>query len=140
MPRTIDPYKRKGDNHDEKEPTSYLSYAIFLTFAFFFVQCCYEVHSDTVKDVPMTAQQSKLCLGEFQAKNCDPLVMTDECSKLMICIQKGVGDGGFPWLAALGKMVEKVTEDLPILGAVVGVLMMFQLKGLVRGHNPHKDD
>ncbi len=78
-------------------------------------------------------------MAESKSKNCDPIQLNDDCSKLLTCVQSGVALGGYPWLVLLTNMMEELTQELPIFGITAALLMMLQLKTILRSPSLPKE-
>lgn len=58
----------------------------------------------------------------------------------MSCIQKGGGSEGYQWASLMDKLGDEISEELPLFGSIIGILMLIQLKNMLNGHHQLKYD
>ena len=92
MPKTIDSYRKSMDAEGlAKEPRRripVIPFAIGVIIMLFVSQAWMDSSSKMTSIDNSLAEKSKLCLVEFSQKGCDSLKPTEDCKKLLNCMEE----------------------------------------------------
>lgn len=87
--------RRPDENADDEKNTRETKnrlplpyYVIIISVVLFALNVGYETYEDMVNTFSMTEGQSKTCILDFQKNSCNPLNLTEQCEKILDCVQK----------------------------------------------------
>lgn len=133
MPRSIGHYQKSTEPQDtpqeQKKGKSIqiVPVAIIVVFALFFLN----VGSDTLKQVAVMeqslAEQAKVCMAEFSKKGCDSLRLTDDCRRLLQCVQKEDLTPSSRMINYFEVVSNEILEDYPLPSVFAMLLLLCQL-------------
>lgn len=106
----------------------------------YLAQSTSDTYAAIQKNQPALEQQSKVCMGEYSSKKCDPFSNSKECSELMECIQRGNGMAGVSWKTALSTAYQEMEEGLPYIAVTLILLLVCQLKVTLDETGQRKDE
>ena len=140
MPRAVSAYKTHLNEPEHIDPISKINLAIIVAIIVFLGHSFFDAYSTIQMNQPALEQQSKICIGEFNAKLCDPFKTTKECSELMDCIQRGNSFGAVSLLAAASNVLGEMQEGLPYVSSIVILMIVFQLRNMLTNNGRHRDE
>ena len=89
------------------------------------------VGSDTLKQVSAMEQvlteQAKVCLAEFSKKSCDSLKLTDDCRRLLHCVQKEDSSIIDRISHYLEVFIGEILHDYEFPSVLAMILLLYQL-------------
>lgn len=140
MPRTIASYSR-NDQDNEREGTGRLC-SIPILILVVLIAFGLKTVSDSWKTIGFTdsslAEKAKICMGEFADLRCNTFDLNSECKKIYDCVQAGKIDPSDQIYNFLENISEEIQADYPFPAAIVGILMLIQLKDVLNGRNPRQ--
>ena len=136
MPKTIVNYA-KNEERDEQGNVRVFSIPILILVVLF--AFAIKAGADSWKKIGFTdsglAEKAKICMGEFADLRCNTFDLTGECKKIYDCVQAGKTDPSDQIYNFMEGFSDEIQTDYPFPAAVVGLLLMIQLKDLLNGRN-----
>lgn len=74
-------------------------------------------------------------MGEFTELRCNTFDLNGECKKIYDCVRAGKTDPSDQIYNFLEGLSEEILVDYPFPAAIVGLLLMIQLRDVLNGRN-----
>lgn len=128
MPRIIESYKRQEQEAPQspKPIPKIPSIIIFLVLAFLYLSSA-DAHAVISSHNGSQAEKSRICLGEFTQKRCDSLNLSDDCRKLLECVQLQKEDFYFKMITFGKALSEEIQREFHLPAALIGLLLLLQI-------------
>ena len=144
MPRQIDSYRKPAtvlsDSDTSSRKLSVVPLAIFVILAMFCANVGADAYSEMAAKDKALAEQSRLCLVEFNQKQCDSLKPTPHCQELLKCVQMEDGKGPTRMTRYLDAVSSEILTDFHFPTVIVALLLLFQLAHPFKhDRNEHQD-
>ena len=141
MPKVIANYARNDQENDEQEGKGRLC-SVPILILIVLLAFAIKAGADSWKRIGFTdsglAEKAKVCMGEFTELRCNTFDLNGECKKIYDCVQAGKTDPSAQIYNFFEGLSEEILVDYPFPAAIVGLLLMLQLRDVVKGRNPRQ--
>ena len=141
MPKAIANYTRNEQERGEREGNGRVFTApilILVVLLVFAGKASYDSWRKIGSADSTLAEKSKICMGEFADLRCNTFDLNDQCRKVFDCVQAGKVDTSAQLYSFFEGLSEEILLDYPFPTAIVGLLLLLQLKEVINGRNLHQ--
>ena len=137
MPKSIENYRKVvsmelESQHSQKKMFSCIPVMIFIVAGLFCINVGYDSYSHMSTIDASLSEKSKVCLVEFNQRKCDSINLTEDCKRLIDCVQLKEADG-FSRIWEYGRaLIEEVRSDFQFPTIVIGRLLLMNLAQIIR--------